>query len=403
MAKKNSFLLFFFIFLSTFSLIKLFENLKNLDAWEYGEWLINYQAGFIRRGLPGEIIFQFSSLLGNNIQLSFFIILSTICLLYYYLNYLFLKNIKLSFFNLFIIFSPLFYLFFVMINGVGIRKEILLYLFYLAYLINLSSKNFNINKIWKFLYIFPLILFAHEAMFFYLPYVLLPLLFVIKKNDYKNLIFHSLTLIIICLFVMLIMYINKGTNEHVVSICKSLSLFAPVKCESFGPIYALKDELMRDQNFESIKFFYLDAKFSTWIGFLFYLFYSFFPILIFFYSIKLKEKIIKNRYIFLLILLTFFVFGLPLLHIAMDWSRFFSIHLHLVAFFVFFLQRINIVDYKKSGFFIKLNNFFTLNKKICFLFLLIYSTFLYHEEYFSKDVKLELMYKKIYQNINKKI
>ena len=198
MAKKNSFLLFFFIFLSTFSLIKLFENLKNLDAWEYGEWLINYQAGFVRRGLPGEIIFQFSSLLENNIQLSFFIILSTICLLYYYLNYLFLKNIKLSFFNLFIIFSPLFYLFFVMINGVGIRKEILLYLFYLAYLINLSSKNFNINKIWKFLYIFPLILFAHEAMFFYLPYVLLPLLFVIKKDDYKNLIFHSLTLIIIC-------------------------------------------------------------------------------------------------------------------------------------------------------------------------------------------------------------
>mgnify|MGYP001159883193 CR=1 FL=1 len=38
------------------------------------------------------------------------------------------------------------------------------------------------------------------------------------------------------------MYINKGTNEHVVSICKSLGLFAPVKCESFGPIYALKDE-----------------------------------------------------------------------------------------------------------------------------------------------------------------
>ena len=69
MVKKNYFLLFFFTFLSTFSLIKLFDNLKNLDAWEYGEWLINYQAGFVRRGLPGEIIYKFSLLIGDNIQL----------------------------------------------------------------------------------------------------------------------------------------------------------------------------------------------------------------------------------------------------------------------------------------------------------------------------------------------
>ena len=93
MVKKNYFLLFFFTFLSTFSLIKLFDNLKNLDAWEYGEWLINYQAGFVRRGLPGEIIYKFSLLIGDNIQLSFFLVLSTICLTYYYLNYIFLKKI----------------------------------------------------------------------------------------------------------------------------------------------------------------------------------------------------------------------------------------------------------------------------------------------------------------------
>ena len=60
MAKKNYFLIFFFIFLSTFSLLKIFNNLVNLDTYEYGEWLINYQSGFIRRGLSGEIIFQLS-------------------------------------------------------------------------------------------------------------------------------------------------------------------------------------------------------------------------------------------------------------------------------------------------------------------------------------------------------
>jgi len=290
-----------------------------------------------------------------------------------------------------------------MINGVGIRKEILLYLFYLTYLINLSSKNFQLNKVWKFFYFFPIILFMHEGAFFYLPYVLLPLLFVIKKENYKNFIFHSLILFLICIFVMAILYWNKGSYLHVENICQSLGIYAPVKCESFGPIYALKDELLRDQNYESIKYFYLDARFDTWIGFLFYIVYSIFPILLFFYLVKLKEKIIKNRYVLLFILLIFFVFAATLLHIGMDWSRWFSIHLHLTAFFIFFLHRIDIVDYKKTNFFISFNNFFKMKKKICLLFLLIYSTFLYHEEYFSKDVKLELMYKKIFENIYKKI
>ena len=31
------------------------------NTWSVGEWLINYQGGFVRRGLPGEIIFQLAS------------------------------------------------------------------------------------------------------------------------------------------------------------------------------------------------------------------------------------------------------------------------------------------------------------------------------------------------------
>ena len=63
MTKKNYFLQIFFIFLSLFSLFKLYDNSTNLDAWQYGEWLINYQYGFVRRGLVGEIIFLFSNIL----------------------------------------------------------------------------------------------------------------------------------------------------------------------------------------------------------------------------------------------------------------------------------------------------------------------------------------------------
>ena len=88
MVKKNYFLLFFIVFLSTFSLLKVFNNAVNLDTYEHGEWLISYQSGFIKSGLSCEIIFQPSKMFNGNLQLTYFVILSGICLMFYRLNYI---------------------------------------------------------------------------------------------------------------------------------------------------------------------------------------------------------------------------------------------------------------------------------------------------------------------------
>ena len=110
--KKNYFLLIFFIILSIASIMRLFDNAIQLDSWQYGEWLINYNNGFVRRGLIGEIILLISSLFNNNLQITFVFFTSLIVLFYYYLNYQLLKKVELNFINYFIIFSPLFYFFF---------------------------------------------------------------------------------------------------------------------------------------------------------------------------------------------------------------------------------------------------------------------------------------------------
>ena len=156
--KKNYFLLIFFIILSIASIMRLFDNAIQLDSWQYGEWLINYNNGFVRRGLIGEIILLISSLFNNNLQITFVFFTSLIVLFYYYLNYQLLKKVELNFINYFIIFSPLFYFFFIVVSKVGIKKEIILYTFFLLYLINLSSKNFSIEKNWKFILLFPILL-----------------------------------------------------------------------------------------------------------------------------------------------------------------------------------------------------------------------------------------------------
>ena len=56
---------FLCLFLSLLSLLPLLSALYpgyKVNSWQISEWLINYQGGFVRRGLPGEIILALSKL-----------------------------------------------------------------------------------------------------------------------------------------------------------------------------------------------------------------------------------------------------------------------------------------------------------------------------------------------------
>ena len=402
MAKKNYFLQIFFIFLSLFSLFKLYDNSTNLDAWQYGEWLINYQHGFVRRGLIGEIIFLSSSLFNINIQTAFLLLLSSICILYYYFNYQLLKTIKFSFVHYIILFSPLLYFFFVIISKVGIKKEILLYLFYILYLLNLCSRNFNLSKNWKYIFIYFLLLFNHESVFFYLPYLIIPQLFVISRKDFQNFIFQNIILLIISSLIILFLYYNKGSIEHTLAICQSLQNYAPMKCTWWGPIFALSHNLFVNINNDPNLFFYLTGDYKTNFSFAFYILYSFIPITVFLkFSYLNYNNLIINKNIFFYLCVSTFFFSFPLFHVAEDWSRWFSIHIHLTSFFIFFLYKRNLVYNNNSLKFKKINDFL-IGKKFRNFFLIIlfvFSTSLHHHHFFFKGVKLEFTYYKIFKKI----
>ena len=403
MAKKNYFLQIFFVSLSIFSVIKLYDNAFNLDAWQYGEWLINYENGFVRRGLTGEVIFLLSNIFNNNIQFAFLFLVSIICIFYYYNSYKFIKDIKLNFIHYLIIFSPLYFFFFVVVSKVGVKKEILLYLFYIYYLSNISFKSFNLSKIWKFSLIFQLLLLNHEAAFFYLPYIIIPLFFVVKKKDYKNLIYQILFLFFISLMTLFILYFNKGSIEHTLNICESLRSYAPVRCNSWGPIYALSHELNVNIDDEPNLFFYLSANIKTNLFFIFYILYSFFPIFLFVKLSRLNYKKFDFRYpiFYRYIFLLTFIFSFPLYHFAEDWSRWFSIHFHLSSLLIFFLYKENLVTYFTYSTFNRINNFLILDKfkGLFILLLFLYATSFHHHHFFFKGVKLELTYYKLYKKI----
>ena len=405
-SKQDYFIALLFVFFYIFSILKVFDHSISRDAWQYGEWLINYQNGFVRRGLIGEFIFNLSKVFKNNIQISYILVLSVILSFFYYFSYSLVQRIKFNFLTYFIIFSPLFYFFIIVISKVGIRKEIVLFVFYLFYLKFLSNKSFNFAKNWKFILIFPFLLFNHEGAFFYLPYIFLPLLFLAKREDLKIIFLQFCFVFLLSFSIELLLYFNKGTENHTAAICESLSLYAPDKCNWWGPIAALKGNISLINGgsyFEGfsdlivtkkINSFFIFNQPFTYIGFTFYIVYSFLPIYFFFKYYRLKNFEFLNYYLFFT-----FLFSLPLFYISEDWSRWFSIHFYLLSFNIFFLLNNKLIVLNKNTNFNNINNVLLKNKfKIYFfVFLFFYATFFHHHHFFFKDVKLEFTYFKIYK------
>ena len=63
---QNKYLSYFKIYLIsvlTFAIIWLYLKHSVGNDSTISEWIINYQGGFVRRGLPGELLFHIASLL----------------------------------------------------------------------------------------------------------------------------------------------------------------------------------------------------------------------------------------------------------------------------------------------------------------------------------------------------
>ena len=89
MYKKNLSLQIFFIILALLSLLRLYDNASNLDAWQFGEWLINYEGGFVRRGIPGEFFYQIHNLTAIHLGWIAFVFVIAMCVLYIRPNFYF--------------------------------------------------------------------------------------------------------------------------------------------------------------------------------------------------------------------------------------------------------------------------------------------------------------------------
>ena len=123
----NSFL-FFITLTMYFELFIFFKDLKNIfdggHRWLTADWLINYNFGFVRRGMFGSFFInlphEYSNILFLIEYVLFFIYLGTL-FLFFYVSYQFIGTSTLSIFLL----SPVFLKFIFFNQYAGFRKEML--------------------------------------------------------------------------------------------------------------------------------------------------------------------------------------------------------------------------------------------------------------------------------------
>ena len=127
MIKFNNFFYGLVLIVLAFQTIKFYSFYLEYSDWQYADWLINYQGGFIRRGMVGEILFQIHNIFKIKLDL---LVLILICLLYFLLTLFLIKSIKYlsnSKLDTLIFLSPGFFLYPIMNSEIIGRKELLLF------------------------------------------------------------------------------------------------------------------------------------------------------------------------------------------------------------------------------------------------------------------------------------
>ena len=164
----NKYLLYYLSILFLFSLLFLFKKYTVENDSTISEWLINYEGGFTKRGLIGQISIFISKTFSIELRESIFIFQTIVVGTYFILLFHFLKNIKSERLFLLAIFTPIFILYPVAEIEVLARKEIFVFISLIVYVF-IPSKKLIYDLSYK-LFILPLVILIWEPVIFFFIY-----------------------------------------------------------------------------------------------------------------------------------------------------------------------------------------------------------------------------------------
>ena len=393
--KKN-----FFIFIIINILLVIFWlNIKHTvgNDSSISEWLINYQGGFTRRGLGGELGISLANLLDISLRRSIFLIQSIIHTSYLVLIYFYFKELKLNIVQLFALYAPIFLLYPLAEVEVLGRKEIILFLFFLT-TVFFSAKNYN-TKIVDYLIFFitPVICLIWELIVIFLPFFAVVLIFKNNLKTFKQ-VFQKL-LIIFTPTIITFIYIFAtplSNNGHQV-MCNFLNNEFGEQC------YMSANMLITSTIYFDTLFIHENAHFGHYFRYILVFLIGFLPlnILVSKSNFIKKDNFITNNFKLRTLFFLLYLPSLLLFIFGYDWGRWINIiYTFTILFYVYLIKNLIITND------VKIKNL-TWNKIVKNKFLLSFIFFIFAFFWNPKtvmrgDIATNSGYKIIY-NTSKKI
>ena len=333
------------------------------------DWFINYEGGFVRRGLIGELITNFSIMLSLKLRDTILIFQLLFFTSYYFLIILFCKNLLQNRLIILAIFSPIFILYPVAeIEALG-RKELIIFLIFLSYLLT-DIKNFKVQIIYKVI-LFPISILTWEPVFIFFSFVFLIDLFVFQIRNFDKKFFYLIASYLISIFLVILIYLNPFSQEN-------HNIMRDFLNNEFGEICYMSCDFVGQQSSNSFSELYqtflVKFKFTYAFRYLIIILIGFFPLYLLSTYSKINHKkqiliISKFKNLFFPFLLAF----LPstVLYLFMyDWARVVHISYSFSLLTFIYLIKENFIEFSKQN--VQLNYISKLSKKI---FILVFFLF----------------------------
>ena len=312
------------------------------------DWLINYEGGFVRRGLIGELITNFSIMGSFKLRDSILIFQLFFFISYYFLVYLFCKDLFKNRLIVLAIFSPIFILYPVAEIEVLGRKELIIFMIFLSYLL-FDIKSFKVQFIYK-LILFPISVLIWEPVFLFFSFIFLVDLFVFEIKNLDKKFYYILLSFLISILIAIQIYLNPFPVEN-------YNLMRDFLKKEFGESCYMSCGFVGQQSANSFselfRMFLEKFKLIYAIRYLIIIIVGFFPL----YLLSIFSRVNNNKQVLFIskfknLFFPFFLAFLPstILYLVMyDWAR--VVHISYTFYLLAFLYLIkeNFIELSKQN------------------------------------------------------
>ena len=363
--KENKLFFIYLSFLFICASIFLFNKHSVGNDSTMSEWLINYQGGFTRRGLLGEFAFKLALLFEAKIRFIIFLFQLFFYLIFLILIYNFIKNIKINFLLRFALYTPIFLLFPLAEIESLVRKETVIFIIFIIFLL-LASNKYNKKYCNNYiLLIFPISFFIWEPVIFFFPFIIFILYLKNFENNIKETILKVFFISLPSLIIFFSVIFNPLSAIGGEKMCEKLLTIFGERCYMSLGLLTSKSTITQQ---------FLIPKFEYIVRYILIIIVGFFPLFVLCANSKFYKKKINLIFKFKTFFLILIILLCPILVLfaAMyDWGRVVNISYTFSILTFLFLLKNKYLQIYEGKFYLLIKNFLS-NKRYNYIIFFLY-------------------------------